>query len=173
MKLVALLLVVLPLRAFAASELKTVPHVDISCYLGSWFSIARNPLPFEDGCVCSRQNLSALPDGQIRVLNTCNDKTATGPLRSIEGTATNDDPATNARYTVDFGLPQKGQYWIIGLDADYRFAVVSEPSRRALYILSKTPQLAPAVYAEALEIAAKQVDTSKLVLTNQTGCVYP
>lgn len=154
-------------------SLSTVPFVEVSRYLGAWYQIARNPLPFENGCVCSRQVLSARPDGRVGVYNSCNDQSATGPLREIRGFAINDDPATNARFTVDFGLPRLGQYWIIGLDTDYRYAVVSDPSKTSLYILSKTPTLAPDLYAAALAEAAAQVDTSALLLTEQSGCSYP
>lgn len=172
MKFIVLAILAVSFQAKAA-DLQTVPYVDVQRYVGSWFNIARNPLPFEDGCVCSLQKLSIATDGIVNVTNTCNDKSVDGPARSIVGTATNDDPKTNARFTVDFGLPKKGQYWIIGLDSEYRFAVVSEPTRRALYILSKTPQLAPDLYDEALRLAASQVSTDKLVKTQQAGCKYP
>lgn len=153
--------------------LRTVPFVEVSRYLGAWYQIARNPLPFEQGCVCSRQVLSARPDGRVGVYNSCNNQSASGPLREIRGFAINDDPSSNARFTVDFGLPRLGQYWIIGLDADYRYAVVSDPSKSSLYILSKTPTLTPELYASALAEAAAQVETSSLQMTDQNGCAYP
>jgi hypothetical protein len=84
-----------------------------------------------------------------------------------------DLPVTNAKLTVDFGLPKTGQYWVIGLDPQYRYAVVSEPSLQTLYILSRTPELAPELYAQALAEASKQLDTSKLILSEQKGCTYP
>ena len=74
---------------------------------------------------------------------------------------------------MDFGLPQTGQYWVIGLDPHYRFAVVSDPSRRSLYILSKTPALDSRFYNEALRQASQQVSTAGLVMTVQNGCKYP
>lgn len=155
----------------AQAQLRTVPYVEVERYLGTWYQIARNPLIFEGNCICSRQVLS-LGQGRVDVYNSCNEPT-TGQLREIRGFATNNDPNSNAQFTVDFGLPQTGQYWIIGLDVDYRFAVVSDPSLRSLYILSKTPALAPELYEEAVSLAAEQIDVSKLQLTPQAGCVYP
>jgi apolipoprotein D and lipocalin family protein len=116
--------------------------------------------------------LTGLEDGTVGVYNTCNDPT-TGELRSISGVATNNDPSTNAQFTVDFGLPHTGQYWIIGLGENYEYAVVSDPSLLSLYILSKTPQLSPDLYAEAVEKAQRQVDVSKLRVTEQRNCEYP
>ncbi len=155
----------------AHAQLRTVPYVEVERYLGTWYQIARNPLIFEGNCICSRQVLS-LGQGRVDVYNSCNEPT-TGALREIRGFATNNDPSSNAQFTVDFGLPQTGQYWIIGLDVGYRFAVVSDPSLRSLYILSKTPALAPELYEEAVALAAEQMDVSKLQLTPQAGCAYP
>ena len=157
----------------ANAQLKTVPYVDPAKYLTTWYQIAHNPLIFEGKCACARQVLSALPNGIVGVYNSCNDTTVTGEIREIRGTATNDDPASNARFTVDFNLPHKGQYWIIGLDPQYRYAVVSDPSMKSLYILSTTPMLAPELFDAAVKEAAAQVDTSKLVVTEQHGCTYP
>ena len=167
--LLALAFASLPARA----ELQTVPFVDVARYLGDWYQIARNPMPFEGDCYCARQRLSLRADGLVGVYNSCNDAGIHGPLREIEGTATNDDPATNAKFTVDFNLPHKGQYWVIGLDADYRYAVVSDPSLKSLYILSKTPTLAPELYQQALQAAGRQLDLSRLRTTVQEGCTYP
>lgn len=157
-----------------ADGLRTVPYVDVTRYTaGPWYEIAANPLPFEKGCVCSRQVLAPRKDGVLNVHNTCNNGTARGPIREVKGTATNDDPRTNAHFTVDFGFPIKGQYWIIALDADYRWAVVTDPSRQSLYLLSKTPELAPALIEKALQEASAQVDITKIVRTPQSGCRYP
>jgi apolipoprotein D and lipocalin family protein len=170
----ALVLVVVTLLAQAAqAELKTVPYVDVGQYLGRWFQIAHKPIFFEAGCTCSVQDLAATPAGPVSVVNTCRANSPSGVLRTISGTATSDDPTTNARFTVDFGLPHKGAYWIIALDPQYRYAVVSDPSLKSLYILSKTPTLADDLFNTAVSEAKTQVDTSDLEMTLQTGCVYP
>jgi apolipoprotein D and lipocalin family protein len=155
------------------ADLQTVPYVDLAQYAGRWYQIARNPLPFEGNCYCSQQILSAREDGRVGVFNSCNKGSVTGAFDSISGFATSLDATSNAKFEVDFGFPFKGQYWIIGLDPAYRFAVVSEPTKKALYILSKTPFLDQELVDEALLLAAQQVDTSKLLYTVQQGCTYP
>ena len=172
----SLLLVITSLMSFTAhagSVPKTVDYVDVGQYLGTWYQIARNPLFFEDGCVCSIQKLNLRSDGLVGVFNTCNVQTPSGALRSISGTAKNEDPQSNSKFTVDFGLPHTGEYWIIGLDSQYRYAVVSDPSGKSLYILSKTPTLPTDLYQSAVAAAAEQVDTSMLQQTLQNGCTYP
>lgn len=168
----SLLLISLGFGFSAQATLQTVPSVDLSRYAGTWYQIARNPLFFEGNCFCSQQKLSAQADGNIGVYNSCNDGAVNGPLKVITGVAMSED-ATNAKLTVDFNLPQKGEYWVIGLGDNYEYAVVSDPSMKSLYILSKTPTLAQNLLDKALATAAAQLDTSKLIMTVQQGCTYP
>ena len=44
-----------------------------------------------------------------------------------------------------------GDYWILGLDEDYRYAVIGTPSRKYGWILSRTPNMED----EDLEICFK------------------
>ncbi len=172
LKLLSFLIFGFYLSNHAQAQLQTVPYVELSKYAGTWYQIAHKPLIFEGKCVCSRQILSPLEDGRVGVYNTCTEP-VTRELRSISGVATNNDPRTNAQFTVDFGLPRTGQYWIIGLGENYEYAVVSDPSLISLYILSKTPELSAELYEEAIEKADRQVDLSKLELTVQKDCEYP
>ncbi len=152
--------------------LRAVDFVDPVRYVGNWYQVAGNPMPFEpERCDCPRQAL-ALGTEAIAVWNTCNIGGAGGPLYSIRGTAKPLD-ATNAKLEVDFGLPRKGTYWVVGLDPDYRWAVVSEPSRTSLYILSKTPVLEESLKQAALQTAAEQLSLEKLRWNEHTNCSYP
>jgi apolipoprotein D and lipocalin family protein len=174
MSLILSVFVLAVISVEAKAELKTVPFVDVNRYLGDWYQISHIPLFFEGGtCACARQRLTLGSKGVVNVYNSCNDQNAKGKLRDIQGEAYNDDPITNAKFTVDFHLAQKGTYWIIGLDPEYRFAVVSDKFQYSLYILSKTPTLSAKLYQEALRVAASQLDTSKLETTDQNGCQYP
>lgn len=166
------LLSVLNFSAAHADELKTVDYVDLSRYAGTWYQIARKPVFFETGCVCSVQKLTPTDSGAIAVLNTCNLFSVNGKVASINGTATVVDSITNAKLKVDFGLPSKGDYWIIGLAADYSWAIVTDPGNTTLYVLSKTPELSEEQYQLAVQTAAKQRDTSVLQKTLQVGCSY-
>lgn len=157
-----------------ANELETVASIDAGRFLGRWYQQSRNPLPFEPlDCFCAQQTLGVNADGTISVFNSCNKDSVRGPVLGILGFATIDNPGFNTKFSVDFGFPKKGQYWIIGVDQDYRWAVISEPSKASLYILSKTPVLAPELYQAALASAASQVTTEKLRPTVHESCQYP
>lgn len=148
--------------------LRTVPHVDLARYAGTWFEIASVPQRFQEGCVATRAEYALAGDGVVRVVNRCRDRSFDGPERVVEGTARVTDPATNARLAVTFFWPFRGAYWIVDLDADYRWAVVGHPSRDYLWILSRTPTLDAAVYAGILErLRAQGYDTARLRRTPQ------
>lgn len=177
MKTVLLLLAFFSFSSSRADDpvttLKTVDYVELSRYAGNWYQIARKPVLFEAGCVCSRQVLTPRSDGKVGVRNTCNFNDVNGRLIGIEGTAENVDAQSNAKFKVDFGLPFKGDYWIIGLADDYSWAIVTDPDNTTLYVLSKTPEMSDEKYNEAVSSAAKQRDVSVLKKTLQSGCSYP
>ena len=64
-----------------------------------------------------------------------------GELNEAIGKASIVDKRTNAKLKVQFFWPFKGDYWIIGLDEDYQYAIVSEPDRQYLWILSRSPSM--------------------------------
>ena len=59
-------------------------------------------------------------------------------------------------------------YWVIDLADDYSYAVIGEPGRKYLWILSRTPKMDDAVYEKILgRIKEQGYDTSALVKTRQ------
>jgi apolipoprotein D and lipocalin family protein len=163
------------LGAFSAAagdsrpELKTVSSVDLNRYLGKWYEIARYPNRFEKNCVADvTAHYTLRDDGKIEVLNSC--RQSDGKIKSSKGSAKVVDPHSNARLKVTFFWPFYGNYWIIDLDPDYRYAVVSEPGREYLWILSRTPQLESRVYdGIAARLRAQGLDPAKLIKPKQSG----
>ena len=122
-------------------ELQVVPHVDIQRYLGKWYEIALYPNWFEEGCFRSTAFYEKLNNRQIKVTNRCRMYASDGELNEAIGKASIVDKRTNAKLKVQFFWPFKGDYWIIDLDKDYQYAVVSEPARQYLWILSRSPKM--------------------------------
>lgn len=121
--------------------LPTVAHVDLHQYMGLWYEVARLPARFEKGCQHVTAQYKLQPNGTVHVLNTCHKGGLNGPVTTATATARATD-ATNAKLKVQFFWPFEGDYWILALDqADYRYALVGEPSRQNLWILSRTPHL--------------------------------
>ena len=122
-------------------ELKVVSYVDIERYMGKWYEIALYPNWFEKGCFRSTAFYEQLNDGQIKVTNQCRMNGRNGELNEAIGIATIANSKTNAKLKVQFFWPFKGDYWIIDLDKEYQYAIVSEPNRQYLWILSRSPNM--------------------------------
>ena len=153
----------------AANErlpLTVVKFVDLEKYLGKWYEIASYPAWFQKDCTASTAEYSLLPNGKIRVVNSCRKKTLDGPLKQSQGKAEVVDMETNAKLKVWFLWPFKGNYWIIDLDPEYRWAVVGEPKRKYLWILSRTPEMDRETYEGILSrLTARQYDPDRLQKT--------
>jgi len=131
--------------------------------MGTWYEIAKFPQRFERGLVGVAANYTLLPSGKVRVLNEGYKGDFNGPLQTAKGKAKVVDPVTNAKLKVTFFWPFYGNYWILELGKDYEYAVVGDDSRKYLWILSRTPSMDDAVYADLLKrIQEKGFDISKL-----------
>jgi len=154
--------------AVSESPLTVVDTVDVNRYLGKWYEIASYPAWFQKGCTGTTAEYSLLPDGKIQIINRCHKDSLEGPLKEPKGKAEVVDTATNAKLKVWFFWPFKGNYWIIDLNPDYQWAVVGEPSRKYLWILSRTPTMDEAVYQGILkQLSQKGYDPDKLRRTDQ------
>ncbi len=130
-----------------ASEqaLITVDCVDLERYTGLWYEIARIPNRFQNKCARhTTAEYTLMENGRIRVINRC--VKVDGDTVTAKGVAKIIDPESRARLKVSFvnllGLRLFwGDYWIIALDDEYRWAVVGHPERKYGWILSRTPQL--------------------------------
>jgi apolipoprotein D and lipocalin family protein len=156
------------------SELKTVRHVDVTRYMGTWFEIAKFPQRFEKGLVGITATYSLLPNGKVRVINAGYQGDLNGKLRMANGKAWVVDTGTNAKLKVSFFWPFAADYWIIELGKDYEHAVVGDASRKYLWILSRTPQMDGSVYKDLLERSRqKGFDISRLEKNPQKGSNDP
>lgn len=135
----------------ALPPLKTVPHVDLTRYLGTWYEIASFPQRFQKGCTGSTAQYASVDGGELKVLNRCRKGSLNGPEKSAQGRARIVDRKTNAKLEVTFFWPFWGDYWIIDLGKAYDYAVVGHPSRDYLWILSRKPTLEAEVYQRILE----------------------
>mgnify|MGYP003406561808 FL=1 len=158
------------------AELKAVPTIEVSRYMGKWYEVARLPNRFQNMC---ESNVSATyaqkPNGMLSVTNMC--KKTDGTMTSAEGEARQaSNSPQNSKLQVRFApawlgwVPLVwGDYWIIDLAPDYSYAVIGEPSREYLWLLSRTPKMGAELYEKIIAgAAAKGFDTTKMLKTPQT-----
>ncbi|MGE5237465.1 MAG: lipocalin family protein [Chloroflexota bacterium] len=150
------------------TPLQVVPYVDIERYMGTWYEIARYPHRFQRGCVASTATYGLRDDGDVDVLNRCRLKSLDGEISFAKGRARVVDRTTNAKLEVSFFRPFWGDYWIIDLDEQYRYAVVGHPSRKYLWVLSRSPAMDEQIYGKILDGLVRQLyDVTKLIKTPQ------
>jgi len=144
-------------------SLQTVNSINIEKYKGLWYEIAIFPNKFEKGCSCTTAEYTPNQKGYIEVINTCKRK---GEIDKIKGKAFIVKNSNNTKLKVQFFWPFKGDYWIIDIDEDYTYAIVSNPSKKYLWILSRTPQMDEKLYNSILEkLKERNFDISKIVKT--------
>ena len=123
----------------------TVKYVDLKKYVGLWYEVAKIPNSFQDQCVKNTTAKYTLTkDGEIYVTNSCIDED--GEIDAADGVVRVVDKKTNAKLEVSFvsffgWRPFWGDYWIIGLDENYQWAIVGTPNRKYGWVLSRIPKL--------------------------------
>ena len=151
---------------------ETVDFVDVERYVGLWYEIARYPTPFDEDGVATTAEYTLNEDGTVSLINRSLVGDLDGLPTSIEGVARVVDEESNAKLSVTFDRPDisgiEFSYWIIELDEDYQYAVVTNDSRFVLYILSRTPTLEDDVYEDLLyRVVKKGFDADTLEPTPQ------
>jgi apolipoprotein D and lipocalin family protein len=152
----------------AHPPLDTVFQVDLSRYLGRWYEIARYPAWFEKDCVGATADYSRNPDGTVKVVNSARLRSLDGPVKTAVGRARVVEATTQAKLKVAFFLFFEGDYWILELGENYDYALIGEPGRKYLWILSRTPQMDETLYQQILSrLPAKDYDPVRLIRTPQ------
>ncbi|MDF4003773.1 lipocalin family protein [Luteibacter sp. PPL201] len=155
-----------------------VADLDLARYAGTWHEIARLPMFFQRKCAGqSIAEYTPQPDETVTVHNRCPGQD--GREMSVLGTARRPDPYARGKLQVTFAprwlrwLPMVwADYWVIALDDDYRWAMVGEPRRKYLWILSRDPRMDVTVL-ESLKGQATSMgyDLSDLILDEGGSCV--
>nr|WP_243654951.1 lipocalin family protein [Nocardia alba] len=153
----------------AAAPPEPVPNLELDRYLGDWYQLAAVPQPFNLNCARDTSaNYTLDASGDIAVYNRC--RTWNGGVDEIRGTATVNDPVTNAQLHVSFpGVPgQDGRegptnYLVAALGPDYSWALVTSPSRLSGFVLSRTPALDESTW--------QQIDEA-IRIAGQDPCIY-
>lgn len=161
-----------------ASELKTVPHVNLKKYMGDWNVIAYIPNTIEKNCVRSIESYALRADGKIDNWFVCNK--SKGKQLKLTALAWVENTKTNAEWRVRFNLdtffgkipiPLHFSYFIIDLDPDdYSYTAVGHPSRSLLWIMSKNKSIDEKTYQNILyRIKNQGYDISKIVKLPQAS----
>jgi apolipoprotein D and lipocalin family protein len=155
---------------------QSVPKVDLDKYLGTWYEVAAIPQYFQRKCIRdTRATYSKAEEGRIEVNNQC--KTESGESQNASGRARVVDTQSNSKLEVtfvklfgDWRFWIGGDYWVIGLEENYQWAVVGHPSRKYGWVLSRTRALSPDAWKAVDAVLEKNgYDRCDLLMSPQTG----
>lgn len=158
------------------SEVKAVTGVDLKRYSGKWFEIARYPNKFQKNCVGNTTATYTLKSNDtIEVVNRC--LQPNGTVDDAKGKAKIVENSNNAKLKVRFApaflsfIPAVwGDYWILDVDENYQYAVVGDPEREYLWILSRSPEMREPLYQEILHRVERMgYKPGKLIKTPQNA----
>lgn len=144
------------------APLATMPHVELTRYAGTWYEVARLPMPFEALCK-GQPSATYVPrlDGRIDVVNRC--PAGDGSTREVRGQAEPVIGSGGSKLKVSLWpewlrwLPLAwADYWIVHVDADYSEALVGSPSRNLCWLLSRRRHLPIERVQVLIEIARDQ-----------------
>jgi len=156
----------------------TAAFVDLRRYMGRWYEIARLPYFTQRRCVKDVQADYVLgADGMVYVTNRCTHDD--GNIGTAKGVARVVDRASNARLEISFRTLYGvhvlwDDYWVIGVGADYDYALVGQPTRKRGWVLSRDPRPDEAkVQSWLAEFAEKGFPAGEFLRTRQEGGAAP
>ena len=155
--------------------LTSIASLDQARYLGVWYEIAKYPNWFQRKCASdTKAEYSVLPEGGLQVINRCRAKSgeteeATGIARSMGSDHSSQLQVTFAPQWLTFLPLVWAEYWVIDIDSGYQLVAVSEPRRRYLWILARTPVVDEKILSALAERLNKQgFDPERLERTPQS-----
>jgi len=153
----------------AAVVPSTVP-VDPAQFAGKYYEQGSVKQFFSLGLVNTKAVYTAKPDGTLGVKNSGNYFFNRGPKSKITGSAVPVN-ATNTALNVGFGgtpsANPPGNYLILDRAPDYSWAIVSDPSGRSGYILTRSKTIDPQTYQQLLARARELGVTGRITPTRQ------
>lgn len=166
--LVLILLVIFSFTSCTSKyePLNTVKKVELNKYLGTWYEIARYEHKFEKDCKNVTATYNLKKENEIEVINQCTNIN-TSEKKKATGVAFAKDE-TFSKLRVSFFRPFYGDYWILMLDENYKYAVVGAPSREYLWILAREKTIPDEIKKSILKkLPTLGFPTNKLIWTIQ------
>jgi apolipoprotein D and lipocalin family protein len=149
---------------------QTAGQVDLQRYQGTWYELARLPMFFQRNCAQAQAHYQLQADGRVAVLNSC--LSLSGEGLQANGEAVPQQAGQTDKLWVRFDnwfsrlFPDvtRGEYWVLYLDEGYQLALVGNPNRKYLWLLSRTPQVSAQSRERMLAIARERgYDTEGLI----------
>ncbi len=149
--------------ATPAPTIAPLPAVDIARFMGDWYVIANIPTFPEKNAFNAVESYALRPDGRIQTDFRYRDGSFDAPVKTLHPVATVRPGTGNAVWGMQFIWPIQAEYLIADVSPDYQSTIVARSKRDHVWLMARTPELAPEAYAQALrKIEALGYDLAKL-----------
>jgi apolipoprotein D and lipocalin family protein len=123
-------------------ELATVSNVDLDRYVGDWYVIATIPTRFERDAFDAVERYERRP-GYIDTTFIYRKGGHDGPEKRMRAKGYIRPDSGNARWGMQFIWPIRADFRVIYLDEDYQTTIVGRQARDYVWIMARTPRMAP------------------------------
>ncbi len=143
--------------------------IDPKVYSGRWYEIARLPNKLQKDCQAPTSDWSKQQGGGYSVVQTCRVGSPSGPAKIWRAAGQIIDAVHDAKIRIGFfGGFIHQDYWIVDRGDDNSWCIMSTPSSKYLWIMSRHPVM-PAAEKATLVARAQSLgfDTAQLIYDQQ------
>lgn len=150
-------------RQQTRNSLRSAAGIDLKRFAGKWFEIARMPGKHKHAAGMTL-NYTLNGDQSLDVVCNYHDHDLNGREHTLHKHLYLGEPDNHAHLRQQLFGKIGTDYWILEVGKQYDYAVLGTPSRKHLWILSRTPKLDEELYAQILERMQQQdFDVNQLV----------
>ena len=150
----------------AGTKMNAIPivkQVDLPRFMGDWYVIAAIPTAIETQAYNAIEHYKLDSDGTIATTFTYYKGAFDGPLKTYKPRGFVVKDTGNALWGMQFIWPIKAEYIIAYLDENYQQTIIARNARDYVWIMSRTPQIDDAKYAELTQLVRNMgYDAAKL-----------
>ena len=146
-----------------SEKLETVERVDLHRFIGKWYTVAnllnRNPSMVLNNVI----EYKLTNKGSLHVSKSYKIKSRIFSTITLHATATVKENSNNSKFKIQYLWPFAEAAWVIDLADDYTYAVICNPSKTSLTILSRNRNMDSSTYSAIIErIKNKGFNTDRL-----------
>lgn len=145
---------------------ETVERVDLHRYVGKWYTIASIPQRIVPVVYNTAVEYKLTNKGNLKINKIYRRKGLLNKEIVLSGTAFIQENTNNAKFKIQYLWPFADSAWVVDLADDYSYAVISNPTKTSLTILSRNVKMDSVTYSGIIDrIKNKGFDTKRLKLT--------
>lgn len=127
------------------------PSVDIARFMGDWYVIAHIPTFPERHAFNAVESYALRRDGRIATTFRFREGGFDAPVKTLRPVGTVRPGSSGAVWDMQFIWPIGAEYVVAEVSPDYATTIIARSKRDHVWLMARTPQLAPAQYDQAMD----------------------